>query len=168
MSLTFMPVQTCRVEVSQKGCIHTKFCSHSPRNCWNFWDIRSWALPTALRTFPSTEERTKTQFVAIVLRLFISEASCYSSYGRHTNTGFSAIVRKYGVHTKTCLHEKSTATASTTSSALWLTCVTLVWCKPKGVYTFRCALQCTAQPALQGGMEGITVYWTMLSSLKGI
>lgn len=36
---------------------HTKFCSHSPRNCWNFWDIRSWALPTALRTFPSTAER---------------------------------------------------------------------------------------------------------------
>lgn len=34
----------------------TKFCSQRPRNCWNFWDIRSWALPTALRTFPKTEK----------------------------------------------------------------------------------------------------------------
>ena len=33
----------------------TKFCSQRPRNCWNFCDISSWALPTALRTFPKTE-----------------------------------------------------------------------------------------------------------------
>ena len=46
---------------SKKGHIRTKFCSHSPRNCWNFWEMRSWAHPTALRTFPSTEERTKSQ-----------------------------------------------------------------------------------------------------------
>lgn len=45
----------------EKGFIRTKFCSHSPRNCWNFCDIRSWALPTALRTFPSTEDRTKIE-----------------------------------------------------------------------------------------------------------
>lgn len=46
-------------KAQQKCFIRTKFCSHSPRNCWNFWDIRSWALPTALRTFPSTAERKK-------------------------------------------------------------------------------------------------------------
>lgn len=34
----------------------TRFCSQRPRNCWNFWDISSWALPTALRTFPKTEK----------------------------------------------------------------------------------------------------------------
>lgn len=33
---------------------HTRFSSHSSRNCWNFWDISSWALPTALRIFPRT------------------------------------------------------------------------------------------------------------------
>lgn len=33
---------------------HTRFSSHSSRNCWNFWDISSWALPTALRIFPKT------------------------------------------------------------------------------------------------------------------
>lgn len=48
-----MPLQTWRVEGTGR---HTKFCSHSPRNCWNFWAIRSWAHPTALRTFPSTLE----------------------------------------------------------------------------------------------------------------
>lgn len=111
VSLSFMPVQTCRVEVSQKCYLRTKFWSHSPRNCWNFWDIRSWALPTALRTFPSTEERTKmnTQNLWHLLLwsiCMISEASCYSSYGWHTNPVFSAIVRKHGVHTKTCLHQK--------------------------------------------------------------
>lgn len=40
---------------------HTRFSSHSSRNCWNFWDISSWALPTALRIFPRTagEDRKK-------------------------------------------------------------------------------------------------------------
>jgi len=37
----------------------TRFCSHRPLNCWNFWDMRSWALPTALRTFPKTTERER-------------------------------------------------------------------------------------------------------------
>lgn len=43
---------------------HTRFSSHSSRNCWNFWDIRSWALPTALRIFPRTAgegEKKNTQ-----------------------------------------------------------------------------------------------------------
>lgn len=43
---------------------HTRFSSHSSRNCWNFWDISSWALPTALRIFPRTagegEKKTHT------------------------------------------------------------------------------------------------------------
>lgn len=33
----------------------TRFSSHSSRNCRNFCDIRSWALPIALLTFPRTE-----------------------------------------------------------------------------------------------------------------
>ncbi len=37
----------------------TRFCSHRPLNCWNFWDMRSWAQPTALRTFPRTTERER-------------------------------------------------------------------------------------------------------------
>ncbi len=37
----------------------TRFCSHRPLNCWNFWDMRSWAQPTALRTFPKTTERER-------------------------------------------------------------------------------------------------------------
>lgn len=78
-SLSFMSVQTCRVQALQNDYIHTKFCSHSPRNCWNFWDIRSWALPTALRTFPSTEDRTKIN--THTFETIISEASCYSSCG---------------------------------------------------------------------------------------
>lgn len=39
---------------------HTRFSSHSSRNCWNFWDISSWALPTALRIFPRTAEGKHT------------------------------------------------------------------------------------------------------------
>lgn len=40
---------------------HTRFSSHSSRNCWNFWDISSWALPTALRIFPRTAGKKNTQ-----------------------------------------------------------------------------------------------------------
>lgn len=36
----------------------TKFSLQSPLNCSNFCDMRSWALPTALRIVPKT---TKTQ-----------------------------------------------------------------------------------------------------------
>ena len=32
----------------------TRFSSHSSLNCWNFWDMRSWALPIALLIFPRT------------------------------------------------------------------------------------------------------------------
>lgn len=39
---------------------HTRFSSHSSRNCWNFWDISSWALPTALRIFPRTAGKKHT------------------------------------------------------------------------------------------------------------
>lgn len=44
-------------EHAEDEVTHTRFSSHSSRNCWNFWDISSWALPTALRIFPMTAER---------------------------------------------------------------------------------------------------------------
>ena len=44
-----------RQRLRERSITLTKFCSQRPRNCWNFWDISSWALPTALRTFPKTE-----------------------------------------------------------------------------------------------------------------
>lgn len=44
-------------EHAEDEVTHTRFSSHSSRNCWNFWDISSWALPTALRILPRTAER---------------------------------------------------------------------------------------------------------------
>lgn len=46
-------------EHAEDEVTHTRFSSHSSRNCWNFWDISSWALPTALRIFPMTAERRR-------------------------------------------------------------------------------------------------------------
>lgn len=68
----------CEVAGLKRDNIHTRFCSHSPLNCWNFWDIRSWALPIALRTFPSTTVRgqkksTQHGFKALFFRCIITD-----------------------------------------------------------------------------------------------
>lgn len=44
-------------------CLLTKFSSHSSLNCWNFWDIRSWALPTALLIFSRTTYRQSLDYL---------------------------------------------------------------------------------------------------------
>lgn len=58
----------------------TRFSSHSSLNCWNFWDIRSWALPTALLIFP----RTTSMDTEFRKRLTYSTSICCWKNVQHT------------------------------------------------------------------------------------